>query len=380
MARHIYVHIPFCIRKCDYCDFYSVANNSDEIMSRYFDALEKEIELTKIVDDVNPDSIDTVYFGGGTPSVPDSKYICDVLKKIINKFDIKEDAEITIECNPASVTYEKFCDYKKAGFNRVSIGVQSLNDETLKTLGRLHSSSRAIEAIKEAFLAGFTNVSADLMLGIPGQSLDEVMDNARKLVDLSVNHVSMYSLIIEEGTKFYDRYSDSLESFVSQELERQMYHNLRDYLNSKGITPYEISNCGKMSIHNMSYWEGYEYYAFGPAASGYLEKKRFTHHSNVNKYIEEISENENFFEKILVIDEILGYQDMQGEYAMLMLRTSKGIVKSEFLERFGVSVTEVFADELGNLIDKDLIIDVGQAFVLTEKGLDFANEVFREFI
>ena len=204
MARHIYVHIPFCARKCDYCDFYSVA--SKDLMSDYFRALKTEIEKAQITEDVNPDNVDTIYFGGGTPSVPDASDICDILSLVKTKFVIGDDAEITIECNPASVTPAKFNLYKEAGFNRVSIGVQSLHDKTLKVLGRLHDRDRAIACIKEASEVGFKNISADLMLGIPGQEKEELFEDARTLLSLGVSHVSMYSLIIEEGTKFYDRY------------------------------------------------------------------------------------------------------------------------------------------------------------------------------
>lgn len=379
MARHIYVHIPFCKRKCDYCDFYSISCENQEFFSSYFDALNKEIENTVVINDANDDNIDTVYFGGGTPSVPDSKFIVTTLKNIIKKFDISKEAEITIECNPASVTIEKYRDYLDAGFNRVSIGVQSLNDETLHTLGRLHDRRRAIEAIKEAISCGFKNVSADLMLGIPGQTLEEVLSNAKTLVDLGVNHVSMYSLIIEEGTKFFDRYEDNLESFIPQELERQMYHALRDYLKRNNITPYEISNCGKESIHNMSYWKGYEYYAFGPASSGYLNGIRFTHIPNVKKYIDVVTSSGDI-NAVIEIDEQIDDNEKMTEYVMLMLRTSEGVSPERFYSRFGVELLSVFEKSINNLMNKELISFGKDSYSLTKKGLDFANEVFREFV
>lgn len=379
MAKHIYVHIPFCKRKCDYCDFYSISCENQEFFSSYFDALNNEINNALIVEDTNDDDIDTVYFGGGTPSVPDSRFITSTLKNILTKFDIGNDAEITIECNPASVTYEKFCDYRKAGFNRVSIGVQSLKDDTLRTLGRLHNRERAIAAIKEAITSGFTNVSADLMLGIPGQSLDEVLSNARTLVELGVSHVSMYSLIIEEGTKFYDRYIDTLESLIPQELERKMYHAVRDYLRDNNIEPYEISNCGKESIHNMSYWRGYEYYAFGPASSGYLNGIRFTHIPDVKNYIDVMTTSGDI-NTVINVDEKIDNDEKMTEYVMLMLRTSEGVSLEKFSSRFGVELMSVFEKPINNLVEKDLIIFSKGAYSLTNKGLDFANEVFREFV
>ncbi len=369
MARHIYVHIPFCARKCSYCDFYSVA--APDKINAFFDALRKEIENTKIIEDVNPDSTDTVYFGGGTPSVPDAGLICETLSLIKEHFSIKPDAEITIECNPASVTKEKFVSYKNAGFNRVSIGIQSLHDKTLKTLGRLHDRSRAIETIKEAKDAGFTNISCDLMIGIPGQTKEEILEDAKTLVDMGVSHVSMYSLIIEEGTPFYDRYKN-IEDFVDPDLERDMYHSLRDYLKISGLDPYEISNCGKTSVHNMSYWKGMEYYAFGPAASGYLNGIRFSHDRSVDEYIADPMK--------VTEDEILSLDEKAREYVMLMLRTSGGPDKKEFHDRFGKDIFEEYKEETDKLLSQGLITSDDDGFRLTKKGLDFANLAFEEFI
>ncbi|MCR5803982.1 MAG: radical SAM family heme chaperone HemW [Clostridia bacterium] len=369
MARHIYVHIPFCARKCSYCDFYSIA--APDKINFFFDALRKEILSTRIIEDVNPDSTDTVYFGGGTPSVPEARFICEILSLIKERFSIKPDAEITIECNPASVTKEKFEAYKTAGFNRVSIGIQSLHDNTLNTLGRLHDKSRAIETIKEAKEAGFTNISCDLMIGIPGQTKEEILDDAKTLVDMGVSHVSMYSLIIEEGTPFYDRYKN-IEDFVDPDLERDMYHSLRDYFKSRGLEPYEISNCGKTSIHNMSYWKGMEYYAFGPAASGYLNGIRFSHDRNVDEYIADPMK--------VTEDEILSFDEKAREYIMLMLRTSGGPDKKEFHDRFGKDIFEEYKEETDKLSSQGLITSDDDGFRLTKKGLDFANLAFEEFI
>ena len=369
MAKHIYVHVPFCARKCAYCDFYSVAR--PDLIDSYFDALRKEIETCKIIEDTNPDNIDTIYFGGGTPSVPDAEPICSTLAQIKAKFCISSSAEITIECNPASVTYMKLVAYNEAGFNRVSIGIQSLHDKTLKTLGRLHDRERAIETVKEAVSAGFKNISCDLMIGIPGQTKEEILEDAKTLVDLGASHISMYSLIIEEGTPFYDRYKN-IEDYVDPDLERDMYHSLRDYLNDNGLRPYEISNCGRESIHNMSYWKGMEYYAFGPASSGYLNGVRFTHERSVERYIKSPSE--------VIEDEIISDDEKMREYVMLMLRTSDGPSKEEFQNRFNKNMDVVFADEIGRLCDQGLILSDDKRIRLTHKGLDLANQAFEEFV
>ena len=369
MARHVYVHIPFCARKCSYCDFYSIAAPGK--INSFFDALRKEIENTRSITDVNPDSTDTVYFGGGTPSVPDADLICETLSLIKERFNMDPDAEITIECNPASVTREKFKTYKKAGFNRVSIGIQSLHDDTLKTLGRLHDRNRAIETVTEAKEAGFTNISCDLMIGIPGQTKEEILEDAKTLVDMGVSHVSMYSLIIEEGTPFFDRYKN-IEDHVDPDLERDMYHSLREYLRNRGLEPYEISNCGRISVHNMSYWRGMEYYAFGPAASGYLNGIRFSHDRSVDGYLaDSMKVNE---------DEVLSSDEKAREYVMLMLRTSMGPDKREYEERFGKDIFEEYKKEIRKLFSQGLIICDDSGFRLTKKGLDFANLAFEEFI
>ena len=369
MAKHIYIHIPFCARKCSYCDFYSIEDHSH--MTEYFDALRKEIAGANIVPDVNSDTIDTVYFGGGTPSVPDAHLLCDILKLVKSRFCIKDDAEITIECNPNSVNLSKLLMYREAGFNRVSIGIQSLHDNTLKVLGRLHDRERALGTIEEARMAGFDNISADLMIGVPTQTKEDVLEDAKVLVSRGVTHVSMYSLIIEEGTPFYDLYRH-IEDHVDPDLERDMYHSLRDYLNDIGLTPYEISNCGRPSIHNMSYWKGMEYYAFGPAASGFLNGIRFSHPRSVKEYIADpfhIDEEER-------IDK----NSSMKEYMMLMLRTTNGPSSEEFNLRYDADMFNVFEKEIRNLIDKDLIERDYNGIRLTRLGLDLANVAFEEFI
>ena len=369
MARHIYVHIPFCVRKCDYCDFYSVADNS--FVEGYFAALKEEIEKTEILPDSNPDEVDTVYFGGGTPSVPDASFITETLELILDRFSVSSDAEITIECNPNSVTYEKFLAYKNAGFNRVSLGIQSLHDDVLKTLGRLHDSTRAVKALEEAFNAGFTNVSADLMLGIPGQTLEGLLEDGQRLIDLNVTHVSMYSLIIEEGTPFHLRYRN-IEDIVDPDLERNMYHELRDLLGRNGLVPYEISNCGKPSLHNMSYWNAMEYYAFGAGASGYVGGRRFSHAPDIRSYIDD--------PLCVDVEEIMTPDTRKSEYVMLRFRTADGVDADAYCALFGGDLDKDFGAELNKLISEGLIRKGGNSYSLTHKGLDFANLVFEEFI
>lgn len=373
MARHIYVHIPFCEAKCLYCSFFSCVKN--DLVKDFFDAAHRELDALEIKPDNNPDLIDTIYFGGGTPSSVDSKYICDLLKSILEKFNISPDnSEITIEVNPHSITMEKAAAYRAAGFNRISMGVQSLTDSVLKTLGRLHDAALAKDAINILKKSGFTNISCDLMLGIPDQTLDNLMNDAEYLVAMGINHVSMYSLSIEEGTPFEKLYPH-LEDVVDEDLERRMYHGLRDYLGENGILAYEISNCarpGCESIHNTSYWEGMEYYAIGAGSHGYIDGVRFGHEDSIEKYIE------NPFD--VNTEELMTPDDKMREYAMLRLRMTKGINRKEFNSRFKCDFDEIYKDAVDELVSKGYLADDGNNVVLTSIGLDYANQVFEAFL
>lgn len=394
MARHIYFHIPFCAAKCPYCSFYSVTRFNPA----YKDAVLKELSIYKELinkgelPDNNSDEIDTVYFGGGTPSVPDSEMVCEFLTRAIDVFDIKDNAEITIEVNPFSFTLEKAKAYKTAGFNRVSIGIQSLDSEVLKTLGRLHDREQAIKAVSIAKEAGFTNISTDMIIGVPGQTLEKLIAEADELISLGAIHISMYSLTIEEGTPFYAKYKDTLEDYVSQEEERAMYHGLRDYLKSRNIIPYEISNCampGFASKHNNSYWEGREYIALGAGSHGYINGIRYGHDDNVEDYIKAVdscqvsdcNDLESMIKRdIIEVEEELSFDDKMHEYAMLMLRTMSGIDREEFFTRFCLKVDDVFEDALKANKIKGFLEDDGRYIRLTGSGLDFANSVFSDFI
>lgn len=400
MARHIYVHNPFCARKCPYCDFYSVTDNS--CIEAFYKAAIKETELIgSVITDTtgtNPltdkDGKDTVYFGGGTPSVPDSRFIAELLGAIKKSFSISDDAEITIEVNPSSVTEDKLEEYLKAGFNRVSLGVQSLHDDVLKTLGRLHDSKGAIDAIKKITAAGFTNVSADLITGVPGETLEGIKHDIKTFHELGVKHISTYSLSIEEGTPFFERYSKTLEDFVSPDDERKMYHGTREYLQSLGYETYEISNSalpGFKSIHNSSYWNSCEYFAIGAGAHGYLGDMRYGHKDDVISYINEMQnltskDYKEFLEGSredlvsLYVEEMLSKEDKMREVPFLRLRTTEGILLDEFYKMFGVEFENVFANEVEDNIKKGLLERKERTLRLTRSGLDLANKVIEDFL
>ena len=400
MARHIYVHNPFCARKCPYCDFYSVTDTS--CTEAFYNAAIREAELlgsiTGETTGTNPltdiDNRDTVYFGGGTPSLPDSKLIAELLRMIKKAFNIASDAEITIEVNPSSVTTEKLAEYREAGFNRISLGVQSLDDEVLKTLGRLHDANGAWDAIEKIKNAGFTNISADLITGVPGETLDGIKKDIKTFRDLGIKHISTYSLMLEEGTAFFDRYSKTIEEFISPETERDMYHGTRAFLNELGYETYEISNSalpGFKSIHNSSYWNSCEYFAIGAGAHGYLGGLRYGHRDDVRAYIEEMntitSEGYKAFLEgnksglsSLYIEEKLSEEDKMREVAFLRLRTTEGILLDEFKKVFGVEFEDVFADAVNSNIEKGLLERKERTLRLTRSGLDIANIVIEDFL
>ena len=400
MARHIYVHNPFCARKCPYCDFYSITDHS--CVDEFYKAAVIEAELvgsvitetTGINSLTDANGKDTVYFGGGTPSLPDSRLIAELLAAIKKNFSISKDAEITIEVNPSSVREDKLEDYLKAGFNRVSVGIQSLDDEVLKTLGRLHDSNGAIDALKKITKAGFTNVSADLITGVPGETLEGIKHDINTFHELGVKHISTYSLSIEEGTPFYERYSKTLEEFVSPEKEREMYHGTREFLQNLGYETYEISNSalpGYKSIHNSSYWNSCEYFAIGAGAHGYIGDMRYGHKDDVVSYIKEMKNNtskdyKEFFEGggedlvSLYVEEMLSNEDKMREVPFLRLRTSEGILLDEFYKMFGKEFEDVFADEVESNIRKGLLERKERTLRLTRSGLDLANKVIEDFL
>ena len=400
MGRHIYVHNPFCVRKCPYCGFFSVTDRSHA--EKYYEAAVKEAAFWAEYDKkyaVSGDSgPDTVYFGGGTPSCVPEAMICGLLEEIRGSFDIGKDAEITLEVNPASFTSEKGRAYLKSGFNRLSMGIQSLDDGVLKTLGRLHDRQGALKALDDAFEAGFTNISADFMTGVPGQTTDGILKDLQTVLDKGVRHISTYSLMIEEDTPFYGRYSETIEDLVPPETERTMYHEVRRFLNEKGVVPYEISNAaipGFESRHNSSYWDGCDYYAIGAGAHGFLNSVRFGHYEDIDSYIlsslnikvDEVDallgtegETASDIEGFIYFEERLTENGRMREYPFLKLRTTKGIDRDEFKARFGKDFDEVYAEELRSNIEKGYLKSEGQKISLTKTGLDFANLVMEDFL
>lgn len=365
----IYVHIPFCVRKCDYCDFVSFVA-SKECQRKYFDALKRQIELKREIMGQVP--VVSCFFGGGTPSLPDEELIEEVLFLLKESFSFSEDAEITIEVNPNSGAKEKLIRYRQAGFNRLSIGLQSCNEKELKVLSRVHSYEDFLCTYQDAREAGFDNINIDLMSALPGQTLASYEESLRKVIELKPEHISAYSLIIEEGTPFFERYKD-LQGLPSEDEEREMYYLTESVLNSAGYYRYEISNYAKPGYecrHNVGYWRRVPYIGFGIAAASLYKEKRYMMHTNLEDFIEgKFTEEET----------LLTREEQMEEFVFLGLRCTDGISKAEFKETFGVDIEEVYKKELCKLINEGLLVCAERIF-LTKKGLDVANYCMSEFI
>ena len=368
-TQEIYVHIPFCARKCDYCDFVSFVTD-DDTKKAYFSMLEKQIDMK--AESAGSLPVDSVFFGGGTPSLVDAGYIADVMEHLRRRFLFTDDAEITIEMNPNSAHKDKLSVYRSAGINRLSIGLQSTVDEELKRLSRLHSYDEFLRSYDLARTVGFSNINIDIMSALPGQSRDSYTETLKKVCELAPEHISAYSLIIEEGTPFYERYKDG-NGLPGEDLDREMYHDTKRFLLTKGYERYEISNYSKPGFecrHNVGYWTRKPYIGFGTAAASLIDEVRYSMHGDLKRFL-----SGDFTEEI----EPLEMKDRMAEFMFLGLRLIKGVSKKEFFDEFGVSMEKVYKKQLLRLSEEGLLAD-GERVFLTEKGLDLANVCMAEFL
>lgn len=383
----IYIHIPFCKQKCYYCDFISYSKK-DNLIEEYINAILEEI---KDVAKGNKDDyenrrddlflVKTIYIGGGTPSYINSKYIVKIVKLIKDEFKIAEDIEITLEVNPGTVNKEKLKDYYEIGINRLSIGLQSTNDELLKLIGRIHTYSEFEDAYNWARKVGFNNINADLIIGLPKQKIDDVEKSVKKLIELGLEHISVYSLILEEGTVLEKKVENKELELVSDDEERNMYWCAKKMLEENGYKHYEISNFAKNgyeSKHNMDCWNQKEYIGFGVAAHSYTNNIRYSNIECVENYISNIKENR--LEKNFVFNEKQTQSMKIREYMMLGLRKIDGVSIKKFKELFIANPIMIFKEELEKLIKEELLEIDGDYIKLTNKGLDLANLVWEEFI
>ena len=370
----IYVHIPFCKKKCNYCDFISYCDKG-MLISDYIESVIKEIESQNI-----QSKITTVYIGGGTPSYIDSKYIIKILEKIKEK-NISEDAEITIEVNPGTVTEKKLKDYINCGINRLSIGLQSTKDEILKEIGRIHEYADFLNTYNMAKKIGFNNMNVDLMIGLPNQKIIDIKESLEKILELNPNHISVYSLILEEGTSLFKKVEDGVLKIPDEELERNMYWYVKNTLELNGYKHYEISNFAKEgyeSKHNLNCWNQKEYIGIGCAAHSYKNITRYSNTENIEEYINNI--HKKCFEKNRIIHEVQTEEDARKEFMLLGLRKVDGVKINEFKNKFGDNPIYLYRNQLNKLSKENLIIVDNDDIRLSNRGIDLANLVWEEFI
>ena len=376
----IYVHIPFCKKKCKYCDFISFSCD-EEIYTKYVEALINEIKNTSknIISSIH--EVSTIYIGGGTPSLIDSKYIEEIIETIYQNIRVAGNAEITIEVNPGTVTSEKLETYKKLGINRLSIGLQTTDNELLSLIGRIHTYEEFLDTYNMAREIGFTNINVDLMLALPTQTEKMLVDSLLKVINLNPNHISLYSLILEEGTVLEKEIEEGKYKLVDEELERKMYHKTKNILEKNGYNHYEISNFAKKgfeSKHNLDCWDQREYLGFGLAAHSYYRNKRFSNTNDLDEYINNISKFN--FTKNVEVHELQDREAKAKEFMLLGLRKINGVSISEFERRFRVHPLFYFRFEISRLDEEGLLEVELDDIRLTKKGLDLANQVFEAFV
>ena len=372
--KGIYIHIPFCMQKCIYCDFLS-APADDKTKSSYVKALINEIALSEAGLDKN---VTSIFIGGGTPSAINAEYIKDILEAVKQRYRVDGNAEITIECNPGTINSEKAYIYREAGINRISFGLQSTDDKELRMLGRIHTFEQFKNSLAIARNAGFTNINIDLMSALPGQTIESFTRVLKEAVSLNTEHISVYSLIIEEGTRLYDNI-DNYPDIPDDDDDRKMYALTKEILGQAGYERYEISNYSRPGFecrHNLLYWNRGEYYGFGCSAADFIGNERYSDIRDVKKYIELNGDIGKLHENI----EILTKEDAMEEFMFLGLRMMAGISTESFKEVFGRDFYEVYGDIAAKQMKQGLIKREGSRIRLTDMGIDVSNTVMAEYM
>ena len=375
----IYIHIPFCVRKCRYCDFLSSSAPAD-VQEAYMEALCKEVAGRSY--EYGDYRVVSVFIGGGTPSIVNPSWISKLMNLLKEKFDVDKEAEITIEMNPGTINEKALEIYKNAGINRLSIGLQSANNKELELLGRIHTYEDFLNSFNLARKLGFNNINVDIMSALPGQSFASYTETLQKIVNLEMppEHISAYSLIIEEGTVFQDLYDAGKLDLPQEEAERQMYEYTEKFLAEKGYLRYEISNYakpGKECRHNIGYWERREYLGFGIGAASLIDNRRFSNTSDRAAYIE--CPNKEYPEV-----QQLSIADQMEETMFLGLRMTRGIREKDFEKKYGKTLVQVYEDVIQKHIKNGLLqrntLDGEEWIALTKKGLDVSNYVMADFL
>lgn len=375
----LYLHIPFCKSKCRYCDFYSIPGASESLKDRFVNALIMHMDEYSL--QAKDYVVTTIYFGGGTPSLLTDKQLKKIMKKIKSGFNVSSKCEISMEVNPGTVDYLKLKSFRKCGINRLSIGIQSFENDDLNICARPHSAEEAYNIIGDARKAKFENISVDLIYGLPGQSLQTVVDNVNSAAALDVDHVSLYGLKVEDGTPFwFDRYT---LVFPDEETERSMYFNSVGLLANAGFKQYEISNFaknGKKCRHNLRYWNCDEYIGLGPAAHSYFAGKRFSFKRDINLYMDSLDRQNPVNESL--IDEYIDipYQSRIAEYVMLRFRLNTGINCELFKKKFGREFDDIYYDRIAPYIKSGHIIKTPKGYAFSTDGMYVSNYILSRIV
>ena len=390
LPLEIYIHIPFCVKKCAYCDFLSAPSTGEE-RERYVELLCRELE--SVPEKVRAYEVVSVFFGGGTPSLLTGEQVCRIMEILRRKFVLGADAEITLEMNPGTVSREKLEAYRQAGVSRLSIGLQSVHDEELQMLGRIHTYGEFLDSYRMAREAGFANINVDLISAIPGQTVESWAETLRTIVELEPEHISAYSLIIEPGTPFYEVYGEdakgegAAKALPDEDAERQMYRDTKKLLREAGYERYEISNYARPGYacwHNLGYWNRTAYLGFGIGAASLvpgelLERQtgtggmaRYTNPDFVQEY------RRSFAEKFR--GEVMEREEEMEEFMFLGLRIMEGVSREEFQRYFQVEMEEIYGKQMEKLEREGLLESGGDRIFLTERGIDVSNAVFVEFL
>lgn len=372
----LYLHIPFCIRKCAYCDFLSWAASSEK-QEMYVQALVKEIQSYKEI--AENYRVPTVFLGGGTPSVIKPEQTARIMEAVQETFAVEKDAEITTEANPGTVDADKLSVYRKCGINRISFGLQSANNADLKRLGRIHTWEEFLESYELARNAGFSNINVDLISAIPGQTAKDWQGNLEKVIALQPEHISAYSLIVEEGTPFYDMQENGELPLPDEDEERQMYEDTAVILQKAGYEQYEISNYAKpdfSSRHNCSYWERKNYLGIGLGSASLLEETRFHNTSDWECYLENCASPKRLQEDV----EVLTKQEQMEEFMFLGLRMTKGVSKQEFHQIYGISMHEVYGTVIEKYRKLGFLEEREDRIRLSRAGISVSNVILSEFL
>lgn len=373
----LYLHIPFCVSKCKYCDFLS-APSGEEQRQIYVERLCRRIRYWSDVIHNYGYEIVSIFVGGGTPSILTEAQITQVFEAVHESFPIMEDAEITLEMNPGTDVKDKLPVYRELGINRLSMGLQSADNEELKCLGRIHTYEDFRQVYQWAREAGFTNINVDLMSAIPGQTLESYEDTLRKVADLEPEHISAYSLIIEEGTPFYERYGEGrhAEELPDEDIERQMYVRTGEILEDYGYHRYEISNYAKDGYecrHNLGYWDRKEYLGLGAGASSLMDHIRWKEPDHIGPSTGLVLEEREDFTRLRRKDEM-------EEFMFLGLRKINGVSEYDFYKSFRVSMDEIYKESIENLIKEGLLVREEDRIRLTDRGIDLSNYALSQFL